>query len=93
MDFAMLMFGSGLWGMFVSYVEERFGKFEQLSPRLKQTVNGFLTFVVPLLTEFFRVNADPEQVIGLTLFFVPAIAWLSSQVAHGKDPATVKNRR
>lgn len=78
-----------LWGFFVSAVEERLGKFDDLSPNMKQLVNALLAFAIPVVAQYFAPIWQPEfgdinEVVKAGLFFVvPAIvAWVSSQGWH-----------
>lgn len=81
-----------LWGFFVSLVQERFGTFQDLSPRTKQLVNSLFAFVVPVLVQWVAPVWKPEfgntneVVTALLTFLVPAaLAWSSSQFAHHFD--------
>lgn len=81
-----------LYGAFVSWAEERFGKFQDLSPSAKQGVNTALTLVLPaivqVVTPYWRPEfGAPDQVAQSLLYLIaPAFVWLSSQVAHRLDP-------
>jgi hypothetical protein len=85
---AILTFG---WGTAVSYVQERFGKFEDLSPRMKQLINAVLAFVLPLVVvvvqPYWKAEfGDINQVLTAVLLMgAPVLAWVVSQVMHQVD--------
>lgn len=82
-----------LYGTFVSWVEERFGKFQDLTPSMKQLVNAILTIVVPgialWLAPLWRPEFGiPEDAANALLYLLaPAAIWLFSQIAHYFDPS------
>ena len=80
-----------VWGFFVAFIQERFGKFNDLPANVKQLINAVLAFIVPAvvvylqpywLPEFGNIN---EVVTGGLLLFVPVVAWLASQIGHQID--------
>lgn len=82
---------AGLWGWIVSWMEERFGAFENLSPRWKQLVNSVLSLVVPLAAGLLAPHwRDSFGDLGgftnefLLVLALPA-AWLASQLWHYAD--------
>jgi hypothetical protein len=81
----------GIYGLAVAFVQERFGTFNDLSPRSKQLINSIAAFVVPavanLLTPIWRPElGDVSAVVyGLVLLLAPASVWLVSQVGHAAD--------
>ena len=74
-----------------SYIQERFGKFQDLSPTKKQLVNSVLNFIVPAVAVFVQPywKADFGSLDGalqsLFVLLVPVVVWLFSQVAHQID--------
>jgi hypothetical protein len=80
-----------IWGMLVAFLEERFGVFQDLSPRAKQLVNAALAYVVPVIVGFLTPIWRPELgdanevVTAVIILLVPAIAWLASQLGHQTD--------
>jgi hypothetical protein len=86
------------YGFGVSWLQERFGKFEKLEPRQKQLWNSVFAFIVPavvawlvpLFTTVFGswpdALGDPNGLVGAVLrLAVPVLVWLVSQVAHYVD--------
>lgn len=79
------------YGSAVSFLEERFGKFQDLSPTAKQAINSLLTLVLPYVLVFvqpyWRLEfGNPNEVITSAFLLVaPALVWLASQVAHAAD--------
>jgi len=77
------------WGVFVSLLEERFGKFQDLSPKAKQLVNAVAAFIVPAVLLWW-VNpwwqADwgnsEEFVNAIIVLIAPAFVWAFSQLTH-----------
>lgn len=90
------LFVLALYGTFVSFVQERFGAFQDLSPRVKQLINSLLTFAVPAIVNFvipiWRLEfGDSSEVVNSALLLVaPVFVWLVSQVAHAVDKKLVK---
>lgn len=82
------------YGTAVSWAEERFGKFHDLSPSMKQFVNAALTLILPYIVVFvqpyWRLEfGNLEEVItSIVWLIVPALIWLVSQAAHAVDPST-----
>lgn len=77
-----------LWGVFISLVQERFGRFQDLSPRVKQVVNGVLTIGVPILVAYLRPYwqanyGDANEVLMSALIILsPMFIWIISQATH-----------
>lgn len=88
------------WGVFVALFQERFGKFQDLSPEMKQLVNAVFAYVVPAAVAWW-VNpwwnadwGDPQQfVLALLTFLVPAFAWALGQFTHIFDATATKVRK
>lgn len=80
-----------LWGLFVSFVQERYGKFQDLPANVKQLVNALLTFIVPAVVTVVAPYWKPELgdvnevVTSGIILLVPVVAWLASQVGHQVD--------
>lgn len=80
-----------IWGVFAAFLQERFGKFQDLSPKTKQLINAVLTVVIPAaaayLAPYWRPEfGDPTKVLtGGVIVLMPMIAWLASQVGHQID--------
>ncbi len=93
-DSPLLIFFALLWGMGVSYLQERFGTFDKLDPQAKQMVNAITSYVVPVVlaavTKVFGEWPDalgsPEGFTAAILTLVaPVAVWLVSQVSHQLD--------
>jgi len=83
-----------IYGIGVSFLEERFGKFEQLEPAEKQFVNALVGFVAPLAASLltylgshgFDYLGSPEELARATLWLLaPVAVWLVTQLAHYVD--------
>lgn len=78
-----------LYGLFISFAQERVGKFQKLEPKQKQLVNVLLTFIIPLLATIFgtlAVNGNLDELLkNGTVAGVPMLVWLVSQVGHQAD--------
>lgn len=84
-----------LYGSAVSWVQERFGKFQDLSPRAKQAVNAALGFFVPAIVTLLLgvvkvwpttdLGTPEEFVTFVLLLLAPFAVWLVTQVAHWVD--------
>ena len=85
------LFILALYGFFVSFLEERFGAFQNLPANIKQLVNAVLAFVVPAIVQFVTPIWQPEfgdaseVVKAVLLLAAPVVVWLVSQVAHAID--------
>lgn len=85
------LFILALYGTFVSFVQERFGAFQELPANVKQLINSILAFVIPLVVNFITPIWKPEfgdasEVVNAALLLAaPVVVWLVSQVAHGVD--------
>lgn len=81
----------GLIGAIVSWAEERYGKFQDLSPRAKQLTNAVLAFLVPVIVTWLGGVWRPEFgdltefVNSMAALLVPAVIWFGSQVGHYLD--------
>lgn len=79
------------YGSVVSFLQERFGRFQDLTASQKQLINSVLTLVVPYLVAFFQPYwklefGDEQQVLSSALLLIaPALVWLTSQLAHAVD--------
>ncbi len=83
-----------LYGSAVSWIQERFGSFQDLPARTKQLINAFLGFLVPAIVTGLLafVNEWPvglgtpeEFVTFVLLLLAPFAVWLVTQVAHQFD--------
>lgn len=83
-----------LYGWAISWLEERFGGFNDLSARTKQLVNALFGFVVPAVAVYLPVLfgqwpgelGTPEGFVTFVLrLLVPVAVWLVTQVAHQFD--------
>jgi len=83
-----------LYGFAVSWLEERFGVFQNLSPATKQLVNGLLGFFAPLVASLVvamlgkwpEAVGTPEGLAQAILYLLaPVAVWLVTQVAHYTD--------
>ena len=90
------LFVLALYGFAVSFVEERFGAFQNLPANIKQLVNAVLTFVVPAVVNYLNPIWQPEfgdaseVVQAVLLLAAPVVVWLVSQVAHAVDRKWIK---
>lgn len=93
LDVAQL-FVLALYGMAVSWAEERNGIFQSWEPSRKQWANGILTLLAPILVaivssvpQLAGAANNPETLVSYVLgLFGPAIfVWLSSQGFHHVD--------
>lgn len=90
------LFILALYGFFVSFLEERFGAFQNLPANVKQLVNAVLTFVVPAIVNIVNPIWQPEfgdtseVVRAVLLLAAPVVVWLISQVAHAVDRKWIK---
>jgi hypothetical protein len=82
----------GLYGLAVSWAEERNEVFQNWSPGTKQIVNGVLAFAIPavvsFLSNFWRAEFGSVESFAsfAVLTFGPAlVVWVSSQVSHAFD--------
>ena len=82
------------WGLLVSFLEERFGKFQDLTPGQKQAVNAVLTFFLPIAVGFAGsyidpkyANVDQKAIVYMLLVLAPVLCYAASQAAHGIDKA------
>jgi len=88
---SLLIFVIAVYGLAVAFVQERVGKFEDLSPTQKQSINAFLAFVVPLVVNYVVPFWRPELgepnafFTALGLLLAPVFIWLVSQVGHQFD--------
>lgn len=77
-----------LWGIVVSLVQERFGKFQDLPANTKQLINALLTFVVPAVVNFVHpvwtpaLGDESEVVTAALLLVAPVAIWVVSQFTH-----------
>jgi len=82
-----------LWAAFVSYVEERYGKFVELPPNVKQWVNASLAVILPAIVIWITNHpwwqadfGNPETLLTeLAWLFVPVVLFLVNQIAHQFD--------
>lgn len=83
-----------LYGFAVSWIEERFGSFQDLSPSVKQVVNGLLGFFAPLVAAgvVALLGRWPEQIgtaegLAQAVLYLaaPVAVWLVTQIAHYVD--------
>ena len=81
----------GLYGVIISWVEERVGKFQDLSPRAKQLTNALLTYIVPALVLWLQGFWRPEFgdvtefANSVVMLLIPAAVWFGSQAGHYID--------
>ncbi len=74
-----------LLGVFLSYVKERFGSFQNLSPERKKLVTLILTVVLPVRGSGTRNFENLQGLQGVITFIVPAIVYVGSQWGHQID--------
>lgn len=83
-----------LYAAGVSWVEERVGRFQEMSPRNKQLVNALFGFVVPALVVWTKMivgqwpaalGTPEEFVLAVLRFLAPVAVWLATQVVHYLD--------
>jgi len=89
---AMQVLILAIWGMAVSFIEERIGKFADIgSAGLKQVINATFAWGLPAVLTWVGgwwkpEFGDAQQVVtSLFYLFVPVVAWLVSQIAHYAD--------
>lgn len=82
-----------LYGTGTSWLQERFGGFQNLSPSVKQLVNSVINLVLPYIAVFVQPYwkpefGNPEEVItSLLVLVAPFFVWVVSQLAHHFDPS------
>lgn len=88
-EFPMTEIMVAFWGVFISLLQERFGKFQDLAPRTKQVVNAITAFVVPAIAiwwvnPWWQTNwGDSEEFTAALITLVaPAFVWALSQLTH-----------
>lgn len=92
----LALFVLAVYGLGVTFLQERFGAFQNLDARTKQLVNSVLAFVVPLVVNFVAPVWRPElgdasEVVNSALVLAaPVVVWLVSQVGHQVDRALQK---
>jgi hypothetical protein len=76
----------------VSLIEERYGKFQDLTAGQKQLINAVLTFFLPVAVTFAGsyidpkyANVDQQAIVYLLLVLAPVLCYAASQLAHGID--------
>lgn len=85
------LFILALYAFFVSFLQERFGAFQNLPSNIKQLINAVLAFVVPAVVQFVAPIWQPEfgdaseVVKAVLLMAAPVVVWLISQAAHAVD--------
>jgi hypothetical protein len=88
-----------LYAFAVSWITERFGSFQNLSPSVKQLVIALAGFAVPLVTTVVTalLGAWPDTVgtpdaLTQALFILgaPFVVWLFTQLAHYADLALAR---
>lgn len=90
---ALVTFVTAVYGTGTSFIQERFGVFNDLPPAIKQLINSILNIVVPYVVVFFSGVWKPEfgsleeVVTSVFLLLAPILAWVFSQIAHSVDPA------
>jgi hypothetical protein len=91
---SLLAFVVVLYGFAVSWLEERFGSFQNLSPANRQLVNGLLGFFAPLVASAvvamlgkWPVEIGTPEGLAQAILYVlaPVAVWLVTQVAHYAD--------
>lgn len=94
MEVGLIVF-AGFLGSIISWVEARFGLFENQTPRFKQTFNAVMATVIPGLVvwlgpiwspELGEISATlPVWLQGVAPLVAAGVAWFMSQVAHYAD--------
>jgi len=85
------LFVLALYGSFVSFIEERFGSFQNLPANIKQLINSILAFVVPAIVNYLvpvwrpEFGEASEVAWAVSLLAAPVVVWLVSQLAHAID--------
>jgi chromate transport protein ChrA len=88
-----------LYAVAVSWIEERFGKFQDLEPNQKQLFNALAGFAVPLVFSFVTglLGKWPESIgtpgvftLAVVSLVASVVVWLLTQVAHYADLALVR---
>lgn len=83
-----------LYAFAVSWVTERFGGFDKLTPTVKQLVIALAGFAVPLITGLVtgifgkwpdNIGTPEGLTQALFIFVAPVAVWLLTQVAHYAD--------
>jgi hypothetical protein len=75
----------------ISWIEERFGKFQDLPPNMKQLVNAIFGLVIPAVVLWLTPYWKPEfgalepAVEQLLVVLTPIAVWLATQVFHYAD--------
>lgn len=89
MDYAGIAF---LIGFIASFVEERVGKFQELTKGQKEAVNAAVTYFVPLAITLAATyidkryaGADKEAISTLVITAAPLVCFAASQLAHWID--------
>lgn len=87
-------------GIAISFIQERFGKFEELPAKYKQLINSIITLIVPVLVATVAGWWRPEFgdsagfFTALLQFTAPVViwlvTWLSSQLGHFLDKGLAK---
>lgn len=96
----MMMFLIGLvtvfYGTGTSFLQERFGKFHDLPPTVKQLANAVLNLILPYILVFVQPYWRPDfgeltaAVTSAFFLVVPVAVWVVSQIAHRLDPHQLK---
>lgn len=85
---AIVTFG---YGAATSYLQERFGRYDLLTPAAKQLINAVINLVLPYIAVFvqpyWRIEfGDLNQALNsLLLLVAPLLVWFFSQLAHQVD--------
>lgn len=80
------------YGTGTSFLQERYGKFHDLSPSVKQFANAVLNLILPYILVFIQPYWRPDfgdltaAVTSVFFLVVPVAVWVVSQVAHRLDP-------
>lgn len=80
-----------VYGAGASFIQERFGAYQNLSPTLKQVLNTFWTAVLPyiiiMVQPYWKADwgSSEDAMTSLFMLLVPVAMWLVSQVAHAVD--------
>ena len=88
METPISIFMLSIWAIAVSWIEERSGYFNRLSPSWKQAVNSVISAIVPALVVWSSGVWNPRlgspvEFFGAILFLL--VPWLISQIAHYVD--------
>jgi NhaP-type Na+/H+ or K+/H+ antiporter len=94
MDYAAIAL---LIGAIASLIEERVGKFQEMSPGQKQAINAVVTYFLPLAVTFLATYVDPKYsgadqtaLAGLVMLAAPVVCWGASQLAHWLDKTYIQ---